>query len=219
MRLVINEYFKSQYLTSGVTYDNVVYHHCPREFLDIAEQELSKPTNNCVPCVIRFSVEDENNLSKTLNNCADDYERTIIARTYYYTMFMKQLVASAGKEYKDFSLSSLNSGVEALTSGDVSVAKKYYIQSPFIDQIDSFIRKLGKIELDILLDDTSNVFLQKAINNSLASRTPYCVKIFNTRDHFVTSYAENGQLVEPTHDYMSRDIKDFIEYTQDNLSM
>jgi transposase len=219
MSLVINEYFKSQYLTSGNTYDNFVFHNCPIELLDYAEQELSKRGDDCIPCVIRFTRDDEKKLSRTLDNCADDYERTILARTYYLTRFMKELSSSAGKEYREFSLENLTNGIEFLTSGNVELAKKYYIRSPFMDQIDSFIRRLGKIELDILLDGVNGVYLQKAINNSLSSRTPYSIKVFNTGDRFVTSYAENGQLVEPTHDYMLRDINGFIDFIQDNPSI
>lgn len=219
MSLIVNDYFKSQYLTTGNTYDHFVFHNCPTELLDFAEKSLSNPTNNCIPCVIRFTDSEERELAKTIDNCADNYQKTIIARTYYLTRFMKELSSSAGKEYKEFTLESLNEGLELLTSGDVDKAKKYYIKSPFMDQIDSFIRRLGKIELDILLDNTSNLYLQKAINNSLSSRTPYSIKVFNTGDRFVTSYTENGQLVEPTHDYLSRNIMDYICFSQDNPSM
>ena len=219
MSIKINEYYKNQYFTCGNTYDNFVFFNCPKEVLDYAEESLSKGSESCMPCIIKITEKDEASLSQTLNNCNSDYEKIILARTYYYTRFMRELVFRSNKEYKDFTLEGLDSGIATLTSGAVESAKKYYVQSPFMDQIDSFIRKLGKIELDILLENINNEFLQKAINNSLASRTPYSVKVFSTKDRFATPYAENGQLVEAIHDYSTRNVRDFIEIIKDDMTL
>lgn len=219
MSIKINEYYKNQYFTCGNTYDNFVFFNCPKEVLDSAEAGLSKESESCLPCVIRITEKDEVELSKTLNNCNSDYEKIILARTYYYTRFMRELVFKSNRSYKDFDLEGLDGGIATLTSGSVESAKKYYIQSPFMDQIEAFIKKLGKIELDILLENTSNEYLQKAINNSLASRTPYSVKVFSTKDRFATPYAENGQLVEAIHDYSTRNVRDFIEIIKDDITL
>ena len=219
MSLEINEYFKSQYLTCGNTSDNLVFYDCPRELLDYAEHSLSQSSEQCMPCIIKITSQDEDRLAQTLNNCSSDYEKMILARTYYYTRFMRELVAKSNRGYKDFDLDSLDNGIEMLVSGSVESAKKYYVQSPFIDQIEGFIKNLGKIELDIMLDNTRNVFLQKAINNSLSARSSYSVKIFNTKDRFVTPFTENGQLVEAIHDFSSRNVRDYVKVIKDDMVM
>lgn len=215
MSLEINEYFKNQYLTCGNTYDNFIFHNCSKELLDIAEQSLSQDTEGCIPVVLRFDRQIESRLSQTLDICADDFQRGVLARTYFFARFMRELLHKFNKTYRHHTVEGLDGGIEKLLSGDFEGSKKFYLMAPFFDEIQSFVRKNGKIELDILLDDTSNIFLQRAINIELASRTPYSVKIFNTGERLISSYSESGQLVQDTHDYLSRNISDYVTLKED----
>ena len=73
-------------------------------------------------------------------------------------------------------------------------------------------RKLGqKIELNIFLFHMDNIVLQQAINNFVSSREPYSVKIFTNKEKLSTYYDTNGNIIEWPHDYMRRNMNDFIE--------
>lgn len=210
MSIEINEYYKNQYLTCGNTYDNFVFCNFPRELVSCVEKSLSQNANECTSVVLRFDKQIEEGLSKTLDACADDFQRGVLARTYYIARFMRELLHKTNQTYRHHTVEGLDAGIESLLCGDFEGSKKFYLQAPYFSEIDNFIRKNGRFELDILLDDTSNVYLQRAINCSLASRTPYSIKVFNTRDRLISSYTENGQLVEATHDYLARDFGEFI---------
>ncbi len=217
MSIKINEYFKNQYLTCGNTYDNFVFHNCPKELLDLAEKSLSQSSEECTPIVLRFDKQMEEGLSKTLDACEDNFQRGVLARTYFFARFMRELLHKTNKTSRHHTVEGLDEGISKLLSGDFEGSKKFYIMAPFFDEINFFIRKNGKFELSILLDDTSNVFLQRAINISLSARTPYSIKVFNTRDGFVSNYTENGELVQDTHDYLSRDVKEYVDLEDESI--
>lgn len=217
MSIEINEYFKNQYLTCGNTYDNFVFHNCPKEVLDMAEQSLSQDMEMCTSIVLRFDKQIESRLEQTLDACVDDFQRGVLARTYFFARFMRELLHKTNKTYRHHTVDGLDGGIEKLLGGDFEGSKKFYLIAPFFDEVESFISKNGKYELDILLDDTSNVFLQRAINFSLASRTSYSIKVFNTKDIFVSAYTDSGQLIEPAHDYLTRDFRDFIILKEESV--
>ena len=217
MSLEINEYFKNQYLTCGNTYDNFVFHNCPKELLDVAEQTLSQGTERCTPIVLRFDKQIEGKLSQLLDACADDFQRGVFARTYFSASIMREMLRKFDTTFRHHTIEGIDGGLEKLLSGDYEGSKKFYFMAPFFEEIQSFTRQNGRIELDLLLDDTSNVFLQRAINIGLASRTPYSIKVFNTGKGFVSNYTDNGQLVQDTHDYMSRNIGDYISFKDENI--
>ena len=219
MSLLISDYFREVYMKCGNTYDNFVFHNCPVELLDMAEESLNVPSEDCTPCVLRFGKDDVEALSKTLDQCADDYQKGIMARTYYYSKFMRELLHKFNCGYKDHTVESLDRGIEDLVSGDFQKARKFYLDSPLNEEIEWCIRKTGKIELDILLDNMNDIYLQCAINNSIASRTPYSIKVFNTGNMFASTYSTSGQLIQSTHDYLLRNIADYVKVMPDDHIM
>ena len=217
MSLEINEYFKNQYLTCGNTYDNFVFHNCPKELLNVAEQTLSEGTERCTPIVLRIDKQIEDRLSQTLDACSDDFQRGVFARTYFSASVMREMLNKFNTTFRHHTIPGIDSGIEKLLGGDFEGSKRFYFMAPFFEEIQSFVRKNGRIELDLLLDDTSNVFLQRAINDSLASRTSFSIKVFNTGKGFVTSYTNNGQIVQNTHYYMTRNVEDYISCQEENV--
>ena len=63
------------------------------------------------------------------------------------------------------------------------------------------IKKIGKIELNIFLSDAENVFLQRAINNYLAAREPYSIRVFSNKNKFPCYYDQSGNVIQAVHDY------------------
>ena len=72
-------------------------------------------------------------------------------------------------------------------------------------------KELGKIELSFILEDAENKYFQQAVNLFISSREPYSVKIFTNNDRLVTYYDLNGNIIECPHDFMRRDVSEFIE--------
>ena len=99
---------------------------------------------------------------------------------------------------------------------DIEKVKKYHSVAPMPFDITNFSREIQKIELNFILNNTQNVYIQEAINNFISSREPYSVKIFSS--HSLPSYRDQTKnLIECPHDYMSRNISDFIEYQSEKL--
>ena len=140
MSIEINEYYKNQYLTCGNTYDNFVFCNFPRELVSCVEKSLSQNANECTSVVLRFDKQIEEGLSKTLDACADDFQRGVLARTYYIARFMRELLHKTNQTYRHHTVEGLDAGIESLLGGDFEGSKKFYLQAPYFSEIDNFIR-------------------------------------------------------------------------------
>ena len=58
-KIEINDYFKKSYLTCGNTYDNYIFHNCPKSFLQVAYDSLNEDKFGIRPCMVRITKEDE----------------------------------------------------------------------------------------------------------------------------------------------------------------
>ena len=212
-QIEINEYFKSSYLTCGVTRDNFIFENCPYEFIEIAKSLLSSPQNGVTPCVVEITKDIESQLNSTLSKCVDDFQKSIIARDFFVSIFMLALLKHSIVSNE---VTSLKNGISAILSGNIEKSKKYHLESPIPFDISLKAKKLGKIELNIFLVDTDNKFLQQAINNFISSREPYSIKIFSTKN--LPSYLDQlGNIIVNPHDYMARNVNDFIKIQEDEI--
>lgn len=215
--LYINEYFKNTYLSCGKTHDNFLFNDCPELFINEAYKLLSASSTNTHSITIKITHNLEERLQKTLDQCTNPNHRKIISRDLFLSIFMSKLKNI--QPHQTDNLSSLTKGIESILSGNFEEAKKYHFDAPMPYEITDTIKDIGKIELNIFLHNTNNKYLQQAINNLVSSREPYSIKIFNTSQELPTYTDQNGTFIESPHDYMSINVKNFININESDLEI
>ena len=205
----INEYFESEYLTAGRTYDNFIFENCPKEFLAVAKEKLSVKSNGVKPCNVYLNRKMEESFEKILENEENDLRRKIKARDFICALITKEVLE--GEDKRGLLYFVATDEIDAILKEDyfTYLANRSFSLIP--SDIRDFQKEIGKIELNFFLEDTKNPMLQRAINIFIASREPYSVKVF-TNNQRLPSYAEqNGNFIECPHDYIRKDVNRFIE--------
>ncbi len=203
----INNYFKIEYLTCGRTRDNFLFENCPKEFIAAAKRLLEVPANGVKPCAMVITDKLENRFAKTLEQCKDDFEKSVLSRDLVCSICMYELLK--GDERFNEKRDEVHKGIIALLSGDYVGAKKYHLNSPMPYEITKTARDMGKVELNIFLIDTTNKYIQQSINNFISSREPYSIKVFANQK--LPSYRDQmGNLIQSPHDYMTIDVNGYI---------
>lgn len=218
----INPYFIEAYLTAGAAKDDFVFDNCPAEFLTQAEQLLSKDSSDAISCVIKITENTEKQLTHIISKTDDPYIKSIIYRDFVAGLVMQQMLQKTAatniKSRIDQDL--LNQGIEAILSGDFEAFKELSSCMPFQFDIESYVRKIKTTtEINFLLENTTNVGLQRSINNFISSRNPYVVKVFTNAPNLPVYYDQAGNLIQDPHDYMSRDVNQFITQIEPHPSM
>jgi len=214
MKIKINDYFKNYYLSCGNTRDNFIFENCPKDFITLAQKSLNQNSEKVKSCNILLTTDIENKLNKTLEKFENDFQKKIIANGFFITLFLREIVKE--QNYEKEKLNFLENGIAALLTGDIKNVKDYIINSPTPLDIEKTIKEIGKIELNIFLVDTQNIYLQQAVNNYISSRLPYSVKIF-TNKQLPTYYDQNGNFIQAPHDYMNVNVYNFIEKPSSDL--
>ena len=204
----VNEFFEKEYLVAGNTYDNFVFENCPKDFLQYAKSRLLQSDGEVKPCVVCLSKEQEDLVSKTLDNCAEDFQKKILARDFITAMVVKQML---DKDCQSDDYEFVCRQIAAFANNDFETVKQLHAESFMPHDVKRLQRDVGKIELSFVLDSTQNVYLQQAINIFVSSREPYSVKIFTNNETLPTYYDPNGNLIECPHDFMRRDVNNFLE--------
>jgi len=204
----ISDYFKNYYLTCGKTHDNFIFENCPIEFMKEAKDLLSKSCNNTKACVVSLTKQEEDCINRTLKNCETDYQKKLIARDYICAKIMLQLNKDCNNEVYQ----SLCEGVNNILNNDWQQVKRFHAICPMPNEVGEFSKKIEKIELCFFLIDVNNVYLQQSINTFIASREPYSVKIFTNNEKLPTYYNQTGDIIQSPHDYMTRNVRDYITY-------
>ena len=88
----INEYFESEYLTPGRTYDNFVFEQCSNEFLKAAELRLAKSGNDVKSCVVCIDRIKESSAEQILDYCKDEFQKKLLARDFVMALIFKELL-------------------------------------------------------------------------------------------------------------------------------
>ena len=207
--MVLNEYYKNEYLVCGKTRDNFVIENCPLQFIKLAGESLKNDENGVKSCNVKITAIDETFLEKTLNLCENDLLRSFIARDYVCSIVMIEVLKNV-EEQKSY-IDLLKEGVKCLLDGNFEKAKEFHSKAPFPSDISSMARRYGRIELNFFMINNSNVFVQQAVNNFISSREPYSVKLFTTNRR-LPSYLDQGHnLIECPHDFMTIKIDRFLE--------
>lgn len=203
----INEYFFKHYLTVGRTYDNFLFENCPAEFISVAKDNLSKRGSAVKPCCVTVTRDIEEFIEKTLNNCSEDFQKKLLARDFIMALIMKELLSYTDKK-SEYNL--VCQQINAFFKNDFERVKDFHFSSFQPSDVKKCMKFLGKIEINFFLEDTKNVYLQQAINIFLSCREPYSVKVFTTNEKLPTYYDPNGNLIECPHDFMRKDVNQFI---------
>lgn len=214
MKIKINDYFKNYYMTCGNTRDNFIFENCPLELIDLAQKGLSINSENKKPCNILITKKIENKLNRTLEKFESELQKKIIARIFFTSLFLRELIKLENKAEQ---LNFLEKGITSLLSENIENIKEYIINSPHPLDIEKAIKEIGEIELNIFLVDTENKFLQQAVNNYLSSRLPYSVKIFTNNEKLCTYYDQNGNFIQAPHDYINVNVYNYISIDYNNL--
>ena len=210
----INPYFQEEFLSVGKVRDNLIFENCPLELIEEAEILLEPSSDTTKSCVIKITENIGQKLEQTLEKCDNNSQKEIIARDLFVSMFMLELLkhieSSQDKSQK------IRNGIESLLSGSLERAKEYIFQSPMPLEIYTTAKKVGKIELNIFIINNKNKYLQQAINNFVASREPYSIKIFS--DSNLISYLDqNGEFIQSPHDYISMNVNKILTYNEPEL--
>ncbi|MBQ9786005.1 MAG: hypothetical protein IJW25_00895, partial [Clostridia bacterium] len=167
---------------------------------------LSLPTDK-KPCNIIITASNEEKVEKILKQCSSNLQKTILARDFVTALVMKEILKDIPS--KQMQLKELYNLIQAFYNSEFNKVKQYHSSSYFPYHADRYFRKFGAFEVNFFLVNTKNVYIQKAINNFISSRTPYSVKIFtNTK---LQSYQdEAGNIIQCPHDYMTRNVNEYI---------
>lgn len=211
----INDYFKKNYLTCGKTYDNFIFHNCPKDFLQVAYDNLSEEGLDVRPCLIKITREDEEKVEYTLKECSAEFQKLILSRDYVNGRVLKEIYSTVKEKGAAYAV--LKEQVKAFNGGALWRVKQLHAYAPFISEMIEAYRKYGKFEINFFLEDTENVYIQNAINNFISSRTPFSVKIFTNLKHLPTYLDEGDTRIECPHDYLSEDVHNFINMKEDEL--
>ena len=204
----INDYYKNAYLTVGVTRDNFLIENCSDDFIELAKKSLSINQNDFKSLVVTIDKNLQLNLEKSLNLYEDSIHKEIISRDFVSSLIIREIL----KYTKDDNeLESIENGIRNVLSGNPDRLREFISHAPMPYIVDWKLRKLGKCELNMFIQDIDNIFLQRAINSYLASRTKYSIKLFNNNSSLCTYYAEGGVLIQSPHDYMVRDAREMVE--------
>ncbi len=205
----LNEYFESEYLTAGRTYDNFVFEQCSNEFLKAAKLRLGKSREDVKSCVVCLDRIKELGAEKTLEYCEEEFQKKLLARDFIMALIFKELLKHKTNEQE--SIEFVDAQLDAFSRGDFETAKHMHSSSFMPHDVKQMAKELGKIELSFILEATENKYFQQAVNVFISSREPYSVKIFTNNDRLLTYYDLNGNLIECPHDFMRRDVSEFIE--------
>lgn len=203
----MTNYFKEHFLTCGQSRDNFVFHGCPKELIEIAKKSLEKSTD-VKACNIAISRKQEEQLENAYIDKNNQYIKAF-GKAYFYTLFMKEIIKHQPKQEQYRAI--LDECEEAFLGKDLEKAKIYLDFAPKFRDILMMARRVGKIELNIFLEDTQNTYIQKAINNFISSKTPFSVKIFNNSNKFCVNYDYSDRFVQPVIDYMDMNIQNYID--------
>lgn len=207
--MIINEFFVEQYLTTGKTYDNFMFENCPDEFLSLAKIKLSESCEGVRSCVVCLDRKQEIRVEGTLNQVEQELQKKVLARDFITALIFKELLNYLEQEKE--SIEFIEVQVNAFLNSDCEAVKHMHASSFMPHDVKRMAKELGKIELNFILDDTKNIYLQQAINLFISSREPYSVKIFTNNEKLATYYDLNGNIIECPHDFMRRDVGQFIE--------
>jgi len=204
----INEYFINSYLTPGATRDNFLFEGCSLEFLSCAKNLLEDKKTDTISCVIEIDDSLEKRLEKIYSCFDQNLHKRIISRDYIIAKIMLELLSKSNGDSEI--IKDLNDGISAFYSGDSETVKAFHAVAPMPYEITNFYRKNQNFELNFILKNTTNVYLQEAINNLISSREPFSIKVFSN-GNLPTYFDQMGNFIQNPHDYMKRDTNSFIE--------
>lgn len=204
----ITQYFIDSYLSPGITRDNFIFEDCSQEFLKEAKIHLSNQSESIKSCVIEIDSNITKILEQTLSNFENITHKKFVARDYICSEILRNLLVITNTNPE--SLQQIESGLNAIKKGDISKVKQYHTVAPMPYDITCFSKEIQKFELNFLLNGTTNRYIQEAINNFISSREPFSVKVFSTQG-LPTYLDQSGNIIQSPHDYMARNVKDFIE--------
>lgn len=211
----INKFFIEEYLTAGKTKDNFIFENCPTKFLKLAKEKLSKDSNGVKSCCIVLTSEIESVIEKLLNNSLTDFQKQILSRDFITALIVKEVLKESSDKQKEYNLACQQ--IKAFLNNDYSKVVDFHSTSFMPYNVQGFMKEIGKIELNFFLENTTNKYLQQAINLFVSSREPYSVKIFTNNKNLPNYYDQCGNIIQCPHDFMRRNVNSYIE-NEDELT-
>ena len=93
--------------------------------------------------------------------------------------------------------------------------KDFHMTSAMPSDVVNKFKELHNIDLNFFLSGTEDKDIQCAINNFISCRLPFAIKVFTDKDRLPCYVNEGGVLIECPHDFMRRNVRDFITYNED----
>lgn len=213
-KIEINDVFKEEYLTCGASYDNCIFENCPIELIQEAQKMLSVKNYGVSPCNVTLTRDDEIKVEKTLENCITDYQKTLLTRDFITALVMREVLKDIPEKGAPYAV--VKQQIKAYYENEFWKVKQYHATSFFPSEVRNFHKNYKRLEVNFFLVDTENKELQKAINNFISAREPYCVKVFTTNKRLPSYVDEGGNLIQPPHDYLNINPNSFISFSEEN---
>lgn len=207
----LNEFFIKEYLSCGKTYDNYILLDCNKELIKFAITNLyGTQDENCRCINICFTREEEERLEKVFILCAEDYQRQILANSYFNAKFLLHMLKEYNITYRGFSKEFLEGKINEYLSGDYTKVVNAYKNMPTAFDVSQLVKKISHFELNVFCVDINNKHVQMSINDYISSRLSYSIKLFTNSKCLATNYSSNGQFMQSPHDYLNIDVSKFI---------
>lgn len=207
-KLVIDDYFGSEYLTSGCTKDNFIFENCPIELLNVAKTSLTRNCNGVQSCCVEFSSQELLDINDILDQLEGDYAKKLISRDFVCCKIMQSLL-NQSKDMDEYN--RITDIINVFLLNNVDGIKSLHCECPMPYDITHKAKVMGNIELNFFMYGKTDKYTQQAINNFVSSREPYSIKIFLS-EQMSTVYDQLGNFIQSPHDYMTRDVNKYIDF-------
>ena len=209
----IDKYFIENYLTCGKTYDNFIFEKCPTKFLKTAKELLKEIKNGVKAITVSFSDKEEANFESTIH-FLDKFYSKILARDYVCSKIFIELLKDNTKYVGK--CKNLERSLNSILTGDIDNAIGFHCEAPIPAEIIDLSNRVGKIELNIFMENTKNIYFQQVINTFISMRTPFSIKLFTNNEKLTTYYDQSGCLIECPHDFMRRQVTNYNNIDEQN---
>ena len=229
----LDKRFSNAYLEPGNFWGNhynAIFYNTPKEFLPEIKQKLDGTKNlenNVTSCLIEINqkeIEDLERAIARLKTCVtidspyeQEYPDYLVYSTYICMQVAKTLLENdqidlGNNEEPQYYLKIIDGALKVLKSDDRAGSPVLNIclqSSPTFETLLVFC-DLKKEELNFLINGKIPPMLQKQINQ-LISRRDMHIKLWTTESNLASNKLYSGMTLQPTHDYIYFDFKDYIK--------
>lgn len=196
----------SYLLQPGETYDNHICLGCDLHTQENIRQNLRNNSlkSKYPTMLVRFNKNDEETIANFLKcNQISGGLFNAVYNAYVDTKLACHLLSTLNKT-GDEKFKEMKNSFQIFKSGDFNDFRKLYVSMVHPEGILPEIGgKNHSFEVNIFEEEITDIFLQRSINNLIAARNPFAVKIFSDSKNLPSYQDSFGHRIEAPHDYIS----------------